>query len=138
MEVYYMIEKYILTGDKLPTLPTPHDCEIVEIECKDDYLIFKFCDEINLYDSISYVHPNANSLVIKYHLAQPEVYVYKWKNRIFGKGYEFVDNKKLISKHKHLEYLYQYVSYSQLIIKLWSMTEIIVEFECDYVEYEWL
>jgi hypothetical protein len=64
--------------------------------------------------------------------------VYKWKNRIFVKGYEFVDNKKLISKHKHLEYLYQYVSYSQLIIKLWSMTEIIVEFECDYVEYEWL
>ena len=38
-----MVEKYILNGDKLPTLPTPHDCEIVEIVCKDNFLIFKFC-----------------------------------------------------------------------------------------------
>ena len=40
-----MVEKYILNGDKLPTLPTPHDCEIVEIVCKDNFLIIFGEDE---------------------------------------------------------------------------------------------
>lgn len=133
-----MVEKYILNGDKLPTLPTPHDCEIVEIVCKDNFLIFKFCNEINLFDSIRGIHPNANSLVIKYHLNQPEVYVYKYKPRFYGKAYELIDNKKLIKKHKNLEFWFQYVAYNQVILKLFSNVEIIVNFECDYIEYEWL
>lgn len=133
-----MIEKYILNEKKLPTLPTPHDCEIIEIECKDDFLIFKFIDELYLHDSIRSINPNAKGLVIRYHLVQPEVYVYKYKPRYFGKAYVLVDNKKIIKKHKNLEFLYQYVAYNQLIIKLFSINEIIVELECDYVEYEWL
>lgn len=47
-----MVEKYSLNGKQLPTLPTPHDCKIIEVESKDEYLIFKFGNGTNLYDSI--------------------------------------------------------------------------------------
>ncbi len=133
-----MVEIFSLNGKQLPTLPTPHDCKIIEIEYKDDYLIFKFSDGINLYDSIKKINPNANSLVIKYHLNQPEVYVYKYKPRFNGKAYELINNKKLFKKHINLEFWYQYVAHNQLILKLFSDVEIIVKFECDYIEYEWL
>ena len=32
-----MVEKYSLNGKQLPTLPTPHDCKIIEVEFKDEY-----------------------------------------------------------------------------------------------------
>lgn len=133
-----MVEKYNLNGKQMPTLPTPHDCKIIEVEFKDEYLIFKFGNGINLYDSIKKINPDANSLVIKYHLNQPEVCVYKYKPRFYGKAYEFVNNKKLIKKHTNLQFWYQYVTYNQIILKLFSDVEIIVKFECDYIEYEWL
>ena len=71
-----MIEKYNLNGEKLPTLPTPHDCEIVEVECNDEFLIFKFANNLNCYDSIKAYCPEASSLVIKYHLIDSEVITY--------------------------------------------------------------
>ena len=45
---------------------------------------------------IKKINPDADSLVIKYHLNQPEVCVYKYKPRFYGKAYELVNNKKLI------------------------------------------
>ena len=57
-----MVEKYSLNGKQLPTLPTPHDCKIIEVEFKDEYLIFKFGNGINFYDSIKKINPDANSL----------------------------------------------------------------------------
>lgn len=133
-----MVEKYSLNGKQLPTLPTPHDCKIIEVEFKDEYLIFNFDNGITLYDSIKKINPDANSLVIKYHLNQPEVCVYKYKPRFNGKAYELVNNKKLIKKHTNLQFWYQYVTYNQIILKLFSDVEIFVKFECDYIEYEWL
>lgn len=132
-----MIEKYTLTAANLPTLPTPHDCKIIEVECKNDFLIFKFASDLNDYDSIKYINPNINSLIIKYHLSQPEVYTYKWKRRVYGEAFELINNRKIFKKHEYLEYLYQYVSYNQLIIELFSSTRFIIKIECDYVEYEW-
>ena len=58
--------------------------------------------------------------------------------RFYGKAYELVNNKKLIKKYKNLQFWYQYVTYNQIILKLFSDVEIIVKFECDYIEYEWL
>ena len=133
-----MKEKYYLNETTLPTLPTPHDCIIREIEYKDEFLIFKFENDLNVYDSIRDINPNINSLVIKFHLCQPEVYTYKWKNKYFGESFELIDNKKIIKKHNRLEYLYQYVSHYQLIIELFSSVRLFMKIECDYIEYEWI
>ena len=133
-----MIEKYYLNCDELPTLPTPHDCPIVEIKCVNDFLIFQFAKDLSLYDSIRFKYPKVKSLTIKFHLTEPEVYSYIWKRRLFGRGYELVDNKKIIRKHNNLDYLYQYISYESLIIKMYKNRDIFIEFSCDYVEYEWI
>lgn len=131
-----MIEKYNLNGEKLPTLPTPHDCEIVEVECNDEFLVFKFANNLSCYDSIKAYRPEASSLVIKYHLIDSEVITYI--KRKDWTGYDLVDTKTIIKKHKKLEYLYQYISHYSLIIKLFEVNEIMLEIQCDYLEYEWL
>ena len=50
----------------------------------------------------------------------------------------FYYDELIIKKHKKLEYLYQYISHYSLIIKLFEVNEIMLEIQCDYLEYEWL
>ena len=129
-----MKELYYLNKNELPTLPYIHDCVIKEIELNDDYLIFKFEDDISDYDSI--LNKNYKSLIIKYHLIE-DLFVYKSK-RLFNKEYYYLLKDNKINKLKDLEYLYQYVSHYQLIIELFSSVRLYMKIECDYIEYEWI
>ena len=59
---------YYLNKDTVPTIPTPHDCEIKKVTIQGDYIIFEFDDDISYHDSIRHFIPDAKSLVIKIHL----------------------------------------------------------------------
>ena len=76
---YIMIETYYLNKEQLPTIPTPHDAVITDIKIENQSIVFKFEDDIGYYDSIKAVHPDAKSLIIKYHLVDEDSFsVYKW------------------------------------------------------------
>ena len=130
-----MKELYYLNKNELPTLPYIHDCVIKEIELNDDYLIFKFEDDISDYDSI--LNKNYKSLIIKYHLIE-NLFVYKFK-RLFNKEYYYLLEDNKINKLKDLEYLYQYVDFYSLIIKIVRGRDYyIFDLDVDYIEYEWI
>lgn len=130
-----MKELYYLNKNELPTLPYIHDCVIKEIELNDDYLIFKFEDDISDYDSI--LNKNYKSLIIKYHLIE-NLFVYKSK-RLFNKEYYYLLEDNKINKLKDLEYLYQYVDFYSLIIKIVRGRDYyIFDLDVDYIEYEWI
>ena len=65
-------ESYSLTGQQLPSIPIPHDCVIREISQQDDWLILAFEDNLSVHDSIGSIHPGAQSLTMKFHLAVPD------------------------------------------------------------------
>ena len=130
-----MKELYYLNKNELPTLPYIHDCVIKEIELNDEYLIFKFEDDISDYDSI--LNKNYKSLIIKYHLIE-DLFVYKSK-RLFNKEYYYLLEDNKINKLKDLEYLYQYVDFYSLIIKIVRGRDYyIFDLDVDYIEYEWI
>ena len=130
-----MKELYYLNKNELPTLPYIHDCVIKEIELNDDYLIFKFEDDISDYDSI--LNKNYKSLIIKYHLIE-NLFVYKSK-RLFNKEYYYLLEDNKINKLKDLDYLYQYVDFYSLIIKIVRGRDYyIFDLDVDYIEYEWI
>ena len=54
--------------------------------------------------------------------------------------YSRIDNAQLekIAKKEGLEYLYHYVGYQSMIIKLFSQTYITLDIATDYIEYEWI
>lgn len=130
-----MKELYYLNKNELPTLPYIHDCVIKEIELNDEYLIFKFEDDISDYDSI--LNKNYKSLIIKYHLIE-NLFVYKSK-RLFNKEYYYLLEDNKINKLKDLDYLYQYVDFYSLIIKIFRGRDYyIFDLDVDYIEYEWI
>ena len=138
-----MIEKYFLNDDKLPNLPTPHDCIVEKVSFDEEFLVFTFEKDISSYDSIKHINPNFYSLIIRYHLIDPLFDTYKWKlhTSLFGReGYVLIDNKKLtdIAKSHKLEYLYQNVGYQSIIIKLFQDGHIMIDVQVDYIEYEWI
>ena len=130
-----MKELYYLNKNELPTLPYIHDCVIKEIELNDEYLIFKFEDDISDHDSI--LNKNYKSLIIKYHLIE-NLFVYKSK-RLFNKEFYYLLKDNKINKLKDLEYLYQYVDFYSLIIKIVRGRDyFIFDLDVDYIEYEWI
>ena len=138
-----MIEKYSLNVNVLPNLPTPHDCIIESISFDDEYLIFNFEKNIARHDSIVYKGVNLDSLIIRYHLVDPLFDTYLWKLRtsLFRtEGYILINNNKLVdlAQNKRLEYLYQYIGYESIIIKLFDTSEIMLELNADFIEYEWI
>ena len=138
-----MIEKYSLNEETLPNLPTPHDCIIEKISFDDDYLIFKFDKNIATHDSVAYKGPNLDSLIIRYHLIDPLFYTYIWKLRtsLFGtEGYVLINNNKLVklAQNKRLEYLHQNIGYESIIIRLFDNSNIMIELNVDFIEYEWI
>ena len=136
-----MIEKYYLNGEVLPTIPVPHDCVVKEITFDDEFLVLKFDDDISCYDSIKYLNKNARSLVIRIHLNDPLFYAYEHRVRhaIGGEGYYIIDNKKLQSLcKKHVEYLYHYVGFEQIMIKLFCDGDYLLDVYSDYIEFDWI
>jgi len=139
-----MIEKYSLIEETLPTLPTPHDCVISQIELDDQFIVFYFENNIASHDSIEAIHPNAKSLIIRYHLTKYKEYAfYRWHRGIrllFPSGYYKEMKKTDVQKLplSRLEYLYQHVDYSSVIITLFSGGYIILHAEIDDAEYEWI
>ncbi len=124
---------YRLDGDKLPTMITPHDCIIKEIKKERDFLIFVFEQDISHHDSME----NISSLTIKYHLIDEyDIYYQRW-NKLFKRSeYIQLKNEKTLFK-KESEYLYEYVMYDQLIIKLFQGgREYMLFLSADYVEYD--
>lgn len=146
-----MKEIYHLDKNELPVIPTPHDCVIKEIRLEDQNLIFIFEDDISVHDSIQCQKPQAKSLIMTFHL-QNDIYdisLLQRKghalNRLFHKLgiYKEIDIYKQISKlidlsSVKLEYLYHYVGYCSIIVKLWSKDNIILDITADYVEMEWI
>ena len=136
-----MTERYDLTADTPSAIPPPHDSVIKKIEYDEDFLTFYFEDDIYLHDSVKYIHPNAKSLIIRFHLSDPVFYTYKHRfNRLSGKAkYVEIKNSKLkISDKDDLEYLYNYVGYGSLIIKLWQKGYYLLDITADYIEFEWI
>ena len=150
-----MIVSYSLTTDNLPTIPVPHDCIIKEIRIENQCVVFVFEDDISDYESIAYWHPQAKSLIIRYHFTESVWYydIYRWvkPNLSHKQGcYKFLtdglDEKHttLLSLTKsRLEYIDHYVGFGygghSVIIKLYSAAkgEIIMAGDVDVIEYDW-
>ncbi len=139
-----MIDRYELNQNQLPTIIAPHDCVIEKVEIVDqEFLVFHFEKNINYHDSVKYIRPDANSLIMRFHLLDSDFEIYKWK-KVFKKyAYILQDNNRIIKlwndkEKSHLEYLYNYVAYNSLIIELYDGQAIMLQIETDYVEFEWL
>ena len=136
-----MIERYDLCADTLPTMPVPHDCVIKEIGFDDEFLVLKFEDGISCHDSIKYVHPDASSLTIRIHLYDPifDTYEHRMRDKLSGEGYYLINNKKLSALcKKTVEYLYHYVGYQSIIIKLYCGGYYMLDITSDYIEFDWV
>lgn len=142
-------ETYYLNTNELPTIPIPHDCIIKEVNLKEDCLTFAFEDDISYHDSIKDIYPTAKSLVIKFHFVNDindvSLLIRKKPNRFLFKAgvYKEIELPEergvlLDLPKKKLEYLYHYVGYCSIIIKLWSSTSIVLDMAVDYVEFEWV
>ena len=139
-----MTETYYLNGNILPTIPVPHDCVIKKIRLKNQHIIFEFENDISYHDSIKNFKPEAKSLIIKYHLlSDGDFSIYKWKkpsgfSNKTGR-YNCMDNNTITElSDNRLEYLYHYVGYRSIIIKLFSNGFIIIDADVDYIEFEWI
>lgn len=138
-----MIERYELNQSKLPTIPAPHDAVIVKFGVDDEFLVLYFEDNISHRDSVKYNHPNANTLIMKFHLLNPELDVYQWERILKGEAYILKNSKKVIRKWNknkgfNMSYLYHYVAYNSIIINLLKTENIYIQLEVDYIEYEWI
>lgn len=133
---------YYLNQETLPTIPTPHDSIITAIEYNSEFLILKFEKDISSYDSIKLINPNANSLIIRVHLLDPDFETYKWEQKcslMKGEGFVLTNNRKVFgSKFKEMEYLYHYVGYNSIIIQLFQSRHIILNVSSDFIEFEWI
>ena len=139
-----MSETYRLDGEKLPTVPIPHDCIVESITIDNGNIIFTFEKDISYHDSIKHIRPDAKSLVMKFHLVDECFSLYKWHKPIkffaddgFYKCINSSELFKLASPKCRLEYLYHYVAYQSLIIEMCASTTIRLELTVDYVELCW-
>ena len=139
-----MTETYYLDGNILPTIPVPHDCVIKKVQLENQQIIFEFEDDISYFDSIKNFRPEVKSLTIKYHLLDDEDFsVYKWRkpSGFYNKNgrYDCMDSHTITKlSDNRLEYLYHYVGYRSIIIKLYSNGFIVIDADVDYIEYEWI
>lgn len=139
-----MIETYYLNDKTLPTIPVPHDCVIKNVSIDNQYIIFKFEDDISYHDSIKYIRPDAKSLIVRYHMVVEDSFsVYKWnkpKKFMLKNGYyECLDNSSIVNfSSGNLEYLYHNVGYCSVITKLFEKGFILLDAEVDFIEFEWI
>lgn len=145
-----MHEIYKLNEENLPTVPEPHDCVVKEIKLENNNLIFVFENDISYHDSIKAIRPSAKSLTISYHLLDNiydiNLFVRTCQSRLlhrFG-SYKEIDIAKNISELLDLPnskgglcYLYHYVRYNTVIVKLWSSNEVVLELTVDFIVFDW-
>ena len=65
-----MVKRYQMDGGQLPTIPTPHDGIVTQIDIDNDCIVFRFENEIAVHDAVRTICPDAKSLTIRYHLTQ--------------------------------------------------------------------
>ena len=142
-----MKETYYLNKDTLPVMPVPHDNIISNITVDDEFMIFIMeTDPEDKDDSIQYFKPGVKGLTIRYHLCGRLFDIYQMKNasrhlfrKIPPQFIELDTSPETLTKGKHrLEYLDHYVNIESIIFRLFSGTEIRLEADVDYVEYEWV
>ena len=142
-----MKETYYLNKDTLPVMPVPHDNIISHITVDDEFMIFIMeTDPEDKDDSIQYFKPGVKGLTIRYHLCGRLFDIYQMKNasrhlfrKILPRFIELDISPETLTKGKHkLEYLDHYVNVESIIFRLFSGTEIRLEADVDYVEYEWV
>ena len=139
-----MTETYYLNGNILPTIPVPHDCVIKKVRLENQHIIFEFEDDISYHDSMKNFKPEVKSLIVKYHLLNDgDFSIYKWKKPSgFSKKngrYDCIDSNYITKlSDSCLEYLYHYIGYCSIIIKLFANGFIIIDADVDYMEFEWI
>ena len=148
-----IVETYLLDGNNASNIPLPHDCEIKGIREKDDYLIIDFGDDISYDDAIRAVHPDAQTLTVRFHLEYGgldgvKAYgglqgIYQYRNsKKHGEGYMLVKSLKKLRKLMKecgfpATYLYHYVAYHQVIVELCVDDSTLLMLLADSVEFEW-
>ena len=141
--------QYRFDGETLPQLPCLHDCAISRIALEGEYLTLYFEEDLFQYESVSRLQPGMKRLVVRYHLIDPCMMVYRRFSRKTdnGQGYEigyleYEDQNEFLEAASDMEllYLYHRVGYNAISLKLWSYKEphdVIMELSADYVEYKW-
>ena len=140
-----MTQTYSLSG-VMPTIPTPHDCVIERISRNGEYLVFDFEQEITNHDSARFYCPTAKSLTMRFHLIDTDFGLYEEKRKRTLKGrfstYIPMDSDELFhltGGKRKLEYLYHYVAYNTMILRLWAGRDIYLKlYETDQVELNWI
>lgn len=140
---------YYLNQETLPNMPVPHDSVINRIILGDHFITFFLDADINdKDDAIRYYYSEAKGLIIRYHQTEEDSFsIFKMKksprhlSKLFPPNYRLLDNgviEGLAKGKRKLEFLFHYVGYNSVIIKLFSEEEIILDASVDYVEYEWI
>ena len=139
-----LVETYLLDGINVSNIPLPHDCEIKDIREDDDHLIIDFEDDIADHDAIKTVHPDAQTLTVRFHLEYDGLQgIYRYRrSKKHGEGYMLVKSlKKLRELMKECiipaTYLYHYVTYHQVIVELCVDDSTLLMIWADSVEFEW-
>lgn len=141
-----MTERYCLKESVLPAIPVPHDCVITDIEEEDEFLIFRFEDNLSYHDSIQAIHPSAKGLTIRFHKLNgffaEDMEMYRYKSSGHQSGYMQRNPKKLFKLahrgKRPLEYLEHFLAPNTMVIHLSSKNSVILRIFTDYVEFEWI
>ena len=139
-----MIVSYSLTDSSVLSIPNPHDCTIEKIYLECDWLCFVFDSDLSYHDSIKAQCPNAKSLIIRYHLLDQDICLYRYrrlKSKNSREGYILEKPGKLMrltEKKWKPDYISHYLGASSMIIELSSDKSYRLELDVDTVEYEWI
>lgn len=142
-----MIEQYNLNGKSLPSIPMPHDCVVKKMSINNQFIVFEFEDDISYHDAIEFIKPEAKSLIIKYHLLNEWDFTFykwnqphRWLQKLFRlKGcYKEISAEELTHDFKDIEYLYHNIGYCSIITQLFADSNIVIQADVDYVEFEWI
>lgn len=141
-----MTERYCLNESVLPTIPVPHDCVITGIEEEDEFLIFRFEDNLSYHDSIQAIHPSAKGLTIRFRKLKSSfaenMEMYRYKSSGHQSGYMQKKPKKLFKLARRgkrpLEYLEHFLAPYTMVIHLFSRNSIVLRIFTDVVEFEWM
>ena len=139
-----MTISYSLTDSSVFSIPNPHDCTIEKIFFDHDRLCLVFESNIAYHDSIKAQHPVAKSLIIRYHLLDQDVRLYRYRRLRALKpreGYMLEKSEmltQLTEKKWKPDYIGHYLSGCSMIIELCSDKSYRLELEVDTIEYEWI
>ena len=138
------IETYLLDGSNTSGIPLPHDCKIKDIREDADDLIIDFEDDISYHDAVKAVHPDAQTLTVRFHLEYGGLQgIYRYRHsKKHGEGYMLVKSLKKLRKLMKAcslpaTYLYHYVAYHQVIVELCVDDSVLLMLWADSAEFDW-